>query len=229
MVYTVTSANGLSINYTIDIWPDAGLPVVYITTTNGVYISSKEETVDGFVLMYGGLDYPDLPKTEMVIRGRGNSTWGVHPKKPYQLKFTDKTEVLGMPDDRKWIFLAEYSDKTIIRNKITFEMGHISQLEWTPQSVYAEVYVNNNYNGVYLITQKVEESKNRLDIGDEGYLMELDTRDHIIATDVYFNTNDFLIKIKEPELEWNNPQYNLIKHISASLKTFYTVIFLPIL
>ena len=43
----------------------------------------------------------------MKIRGRGNSTWWVSDKKPYQLKFSEKTEFLEMPEDKKWIFLAE--------------------------------------------------------------------------------------------------------------------------
>ena len=47
----------------------------------------------------------------------------------------------------------------MIRNSITFEMGYISKLDWTPKSIFAEVFVNNEYNGTYNISQKVEESE----------------------------------------------------------------------
>ena len=53
----------------------------------------------------------------MKIKGRGNSTWwqgGIgrpdNMKKPFQIKFGDKTEVLNMPKDKKWVLLAEISD-----------------------------------------------------------------------------------------------------------------------
>ena len=117
----------------------------------------------------------------MKIRGRGNSTWGLHPKKPFQMKLSDKAEFLGMPKDKKWLFLAEYSDKTMLRNKISFEMGYISNLDWTPQGRFAEVYINDQYNGTYNITQKVEESDNRVVLGDTGYLLELD-QPYLIAS-----------------------------------------------
>ena len=63
------------------------------------------------------------------------------------MKLSDKAEVLGMPKDKKWIFLAEYSDKTLMRNKIAFEMGYLSKLEWTPKSEYAEVFVKGPGSG----------------------------------------------------------------------------------
>ena len=74
-------------------------------------------------------DFSKLYDTEMKIRGRGNSTWYFHLKKAFQLKFGDKTEMLGMPKDKKWIFLAEHSDKTLMRNKIAFEMGYINKAQ----------------------------------------------------------------------------------------------------
>ena len=147
----------------------------------------------------------------MEIRGRGNSTWYLHPKKPYQMKLSDKAEVLGIPKDKKWIFLAEHSDKTLMRNKIAFEMGYLSKLDWTPKSEYAEVFVNNEYSGTYNISQKVEESSNRVNLGDTGYLLEIDQLDRLDPDDVYFRTNDFLINIKEPELEYNSSRIHIRK------------------
>ena len=78
-----------------------------------------------------------IEEMEMKIRGRGNSTWALHPKKPYQLKLESKRTLFGMPSDKKWLFLAEYSDKTLIRNRLAFELGRLSTLRWTPSGHFA--------------------------------------------------------------------------------------------
>ncbi|MFT6732425.1 MAG: spore coat protein CotH [Polaribacter sp.] len=123
------------------------------------------------------------------------------------MKLEDKSEMLDMPDDKKWLFLAEYSDKTMLRNTIAFEMGHISSLDWTPKSEFAEVYINDQYNGTYNITQKVEDSDNRIALVDTGYLLEIDQIERLDSDDVYFYTNNFLVNIKEPNLDQDSTEH----------------------
>jgi hypothetical protein len=201
-----------------------GLPLLYINT-DGISIDSKEEYVNGTVSILGGEDYSDLDETEMKIKGRGNSTWwqgGIWGKKPYQIKFGDKTEVLNIPEDKKWVLLAELSDKSMIRNKITREMGKISRFNYVPRAEYTEVFINNVHAGTYLIGQKVEESKNRVNIGDDGYLIEIDQDNRVDEEDVIFKTSmweqypENLFNIKEPSLEVDSDKFNLIKdHVIA--------------
>jgi hypothetical protein len=103
----------------------------------------------------------------------------------------------------------------MLRNTISFEMGYLSNLDWTPRSTFAEVYINNEYNGTYNITEKVEEGSNRVNIGDNGFLLEIDQLDRQDADDVYFYTNKFLVAIKEPNLDRDDDQFNYIKgHIN---------------
>ena len=197
-----------------------GLPIIYVNT-NGVAIDSKEDYVEGVASIIGGENYPDLVEAEMKIKGRGNSTWwqgGVWGKKPYQIKFDDKTEVLNIPKDKKWVLLAELSDKSLIRNKISREMGDISRFDYVPKAEYVELFINDQHAGTYLIGQKVEESKNRVNVGDKGYLIEIDQTNRIDEDDVYFTTDGWskfpsnLFNIKEPSLELNSSEYNLIKN-----------------
>ena len=197
-----------------------GLPIIYVNT-NGVAIDSKEDYVEGVASIIGGENYPDLEDAEMKIKGRGNSTWwqgGVWGKKPYQIKFDDKTEVLNIPKDKKWVLLAELSDKSLIRNKISREMGDISRFDYVPKAEYVELFINDQHAGTYLIGQKVEESKNRVNVGDKGYLIEIDQTNRIDEDDVYFTTDGWskfpsnLFNIKEPSLELNSSEYNLIKN-----------------
>ncbi len=197
-----------------------GLPIIYVNT-NGVAIDSKEDYVEGVASIIGGENYPDLEEAEMKIKGRGNSTWwqgGVWGKKPYQIKFDVKTEVLNIPKDKKWVLLAELSDKSLIRNKISREMGDISRFDYVPKAEYVELFINDQHAGTYLIGQKVEESKNRVNVGDKGYLIEIDQTNRIDEDDVYFTTDGWskfpsnLFNIKEPSLELNSNEYNLIKN-----------------
>lgn len=197
-----------------------GLPIIYVNT-NGVAIDSKEDYVEGVASIIGGENYPDLEEAEMKIKGRGNSTWwqgGVWGKKPYQIKFDDKTKVLNIPKDKKWVLLAELSDKSLIRNKISREMGDISRFDYVPKAEYVELFINDQHAGTYLIGQKVEESKNRVNVGDKGYLIEIDQTNRIDEDDVYFTTDGWskfpsnLFNIKEPSLELNSSEYNLIKN-----------------
>ena len=221
VVYKVTKSSGVSKSYSVDVTKFTGLPIVYINTTNFSGIDSKENYVTGTISVDGGRNIPDMAATPIEIRGRGNSTWG-HPKKPYQMKFSTKEEFLGMPEDKKWIFLAEYSDKTMLRNSTAFEMGYISNLDWTPQSEYAEVYLNNLYQGTYNITQKVEETNRRVAITNDGFLLEIDQLYRLDADDVYFSTDAFsVIAIKEPSIDQVNEngvsfeqdqRYNYVKN-----------------
>ncbi len=225
LTYTVLGEDGLTKDYTIEIVWFTGLPIISITTDDHVEISSKEDYVSGFTSIDGRNMFNDA-SGDMKIRGRGHSTWFLPPKKPYQLKFDDKTEVLGMPEDKKWIFLAEYSDKTLIRNNLAFEMGYISNLEWTPECRYSEVFINEEYNGTYNITQKVEVGENRVNIGDNGFLCEIDNSDHLEDGDIYFNSTRFTIQIKEPEISFESSEYNYImNHIIEFEEVLYSSYF----
>ncbi|AKP51835.1 CotH kinase family protein [Cyclobacterium amurskyense] len=191
----------------------SSLPSISINTEDLSPIVSKEEYVNGTFEIASEVEEENLV-TNIEIRGRGNSTWAF-PKKPYQLKFSDKEKVLGIPKDKKWILLANYSDKTMLRNELAFELSRFSNLDWTPESRFVELSINNEYLGVYQITQKVEASSNRVEIGDDGYLLEVDQISRLDPDDVHFQTSNYLFNIKEPELEFGEDKYILIQdHIN---------------
>lgn len=184
------------------------LPILSIVTENNSDIT-KEESVEGVIGIFSENGDENLV-ANLEIKGRGNSTW-LFPKKPYQIKFENKKSILGMPEDKKWVLLANYCDKTMLRNEVAFNLGRLSDLDWTPESRFAELYINNEYLGVYQVTQKVEVSSNRVNIGNNGYLLEVDDPLRMEAEDVYFETNNYLFNIKEPSLDFEDTQFNLIK------------------
>jgi spore coat protein CotH len=215
--YKVTTGDGRQATYSVDLTKFTDLPIIYLSTTGSAPIESKDDYIQGVVTVDGGRDFAGLTDAEMKIRGRGNSTWD-HPKKPFQMKLADKSEMLGMPRDKKWLFLAEYSDKTLLRNTIAFEMGYLSNLDWTPKSEFAEVYLNQEYNGTYNITQKVEEDDDRVALGDDGFLLEIDQLYRLDPDDVYFETNEFLINIKAPDVVQDDAQFTYIKNLISQFE-----------
>ncbi len=211
-------------------FPASGLPIVKIKTNQVVGPAmDKSSYVEGSVEIIGDGNFEGLEETNMKIKGRGNSTWwictdasagAVVGKCPYQLKFGDKTSILGMPEDKKWVLLAEKSDKSMIRNKIARYMGGLSDLEYTPNAEYVELIINEDYQGTYLIGQKVEESSNRVDIGDDGYLIEIDTdaNNRIDSDDIIFKPTiwssihtDGVFNIKDPDIDYGSDEFHLIE------------------
>lgn len=188
----------------------ARLPIISIDTEDSMSIVSKEDYINGTFEIFSENEDENLA-ANIKIRGRGHSTWSF-PKKPYQIKFDEKENVLGMPKDKKWILLANYSDKTMLRNEVAFNLSRISDLDWTPESRFIELYINNEYLGVYQLLQKVEESNNRVNIGDDGYLLEVDQLSKLDPDDVYFETNNYLFNIKEPNIDFGDNNYDLIKN-----------------
>ncbi len=186
------------------------LSIISINTVNFAPIVSKDDYIDGTFEISGENEDENLV-TNLRIRGRGNTTWSF-PKKPYQIKFDNKENILGMPKDKKWILLANYSDKTMLRNELAFVLSRFSNLDWTPESRFVELFINNEYLGVYQIVQKVEESSNRVNIGDDGYLLEVDQLSRLDPDDVFFETNNYLFNIKDPNLDFGDNQYNIIKN-----------------
>lgn len=162
------------------------VPIIRITTTNGVAITSKDDYVDGHMTLtpQDGSSWT-VVDSDIEIKGHGNSSWS-WAKKPYKIKLSDKASLLGMPEQKNWVLLANYDDKTLIRNDVAFELGRRVGMAWTPRSQFVELYLNGTYEGSYQLTESIEIDKNRVNIdslGNDdidqpkvtgGYLMEVD-------------------------------------------------------
>lgn len=164
------------------------LPVLRITTDNDAPILSKETYLNGQISLTPNAAGEGLLVVGTQIRGRGNSTWDLMPKKPYRLKLTGKSPLLGMPSSRDWVLLANYSDKTLLRNTIALELGASMGMPWTPRAEYVEVFHGGRYLGIYQLMENIKVASDRVDIDelDEddvaapeitgGYLLEVDFR-----------------------------------------------------
>ena len=172
------------------------LPQLRIATKSGTPIESKEDYVDATYSLTNPAAAVPAAALNGRIRGRGNSTWG-QPKRPYKIQFSNDasyariTDVLGMKKQRNWALLADYFDRSLIRNKLALSLGSSSVfsdgLKWTPSGQHVEVYLNDDYIGVYLLTEDIRIDPARLNIKkmssnptvndvDGGYIVEVDFR-----------------------------------------------------
>ena len=141
------------------------------------------------------------------LRGRGHSTWEAS-KKPYRLRFEKNTSIFGMPEAKNYVLLAEYADKSLLRNVFTHKLSsRLSNLPYTLKTRFVELYVNTTYLGVYVLTEQVEIHKNKLNIesipglADTGYFLELDMRlfDSAVEPGLeWINVRGFAYDIKDP-------------------------------
>lgn len=150
-----------------------GLPVVYLRTSGAV--NSKDKWVSGTISIDGTADLAGLDEIACQVKGRGNTTW-TWPKKPYTIKLEKKTEVLGMPAHKRWVLLANFMDRTLMRNLVSMKVGSIlDNLAWTPRCHSVELVMNGTHKGTYLLIEQVRVDKNRVNIDeDKGFMLECD-------------------------------------------------------
>ena len=177
-------------------YPYAGIPRIVIETLNHQKINDRETEIPAKLQVWGE-KAPESEVMNLTIRGRGNESWW-HPKKPYAIKFNEKQSILGMPKAKKWVMLANYRDRTLIRNAVAFELARKTSLAWTPSGKFVDVFLNGKFIGNYYICEKIEVNKNRLDLDDNSFLLEFDT---YYDEENKFRTeyNDFPVNIKYPK------------------------------
>lgn len=226
---TVNSHN-VSKKYTVYVHIFTGLPIMWIETENRADITSREEYLNAHMRLCEGVitrSAGDVVEADLQIKGRGNSTWIDSPKKPYRLKFYEKIPLLGEHEDKSWVLLANYFDKTMLRNAIAFYISSISNLDWTPSSHFVELMLNGRYHGTYQLTEKIKVSKHRVNIGDDGFLLEMDN--NLKTGEIAFTTQLLPnpVRIHEPKVTEGDDNYNYIKdYVNKVEKALYSDMFL---
>ncbi len=203
-------------DYTLRLSCFTGLPVMCIDTPGQQGVWSKEEWVKGSTLRLDGMGrFDDIEGVQLSIRGRGNSTWG-YEKKPYNIKFEEKQPLLGMPKHKRWCLLANYMDRTLLRNRVAYYLAEQTSLEWTPRTEFVELFLNGEHLGQYLVAEHIKVDKNRVNITEMepedtesealtgGYMLELDF--HYDNEWQWRTKRDIPFAVKYPEEEDLTPE-----------------------
>lgn len=171
--------------YTVVFLNSSKLPTMFINTPEGgldrIHADKSHKEKGCTMLAINSNGKVDYDAGLASMKGRGNSTWG-YPKKPYNIKLGSKAKLFGMEKAKSWCLIANYEDLSLLRDQIVYNLGADIGMTESPDCRSIDLYVNGEYKGVYLITEKVEINKNRVDITD----LEGDTED--LNPDLDFST-----------------------------------------
>ena len=184
----------------------ATFPTIIITTDGEIpskRVNGQFPTVTGYVEfndpdgMYSSVKQV---KGTMKLRIRGNTSAN-NPKKGYKIKLDTKSKVFGMKGDKDWAILAEYSDATLLRNQVAMQISRILRMPWTPDCCSAEVTLNGKSIGMYTLIEHKEVGNSKVQMGDNGFFLELDDKEEDMGSCERFTTPNYykVIKFKEPD------------------------------
>lgn len=226
----LTDKNGKSKKYSILLKREVlDIPVVNINLDNNADINSIDRNqysqMTFFMDCTGTDEFESSPVVSGKIKGRGHSTW-LWEKKPYRIKLDQGCSLLGLHKDKDWILVANYMDKSLIRNCVAYDMGkEIGGFVWNPVGYPVDLFINGEYQGVYSLGEQLEVNKHKINIDqsgdtDCGYLLEVggvNGRDYTVDYDCFFTDNDLVkfIAFKEPEPE------NMTEEQKAFIKDFF--------
>lgn len=176
----------------------SNLPIVLIDT-KGANIVDEPKIVASMQVIDKGAgqtnSLTDAPSFSSVIgiELRGASSQILFPKKPYGVELRDAGGVnslaqslLGMPAESDWVFNATYNDKTLVRETLTYNFYHQMSKYYATRFRYCELVLNGQYQGVYIVMERLKRDKNRVNIssikktdvsGDAltgGYILKID-------------------------------------------------------
>jgi len=190
--WSITISNSPSGVFTLN---NSDIPVVIINT-GGLSIPDEPKIEAHMGIINNGIgnvNHITDPFNEyngfIGIELRGSSSQ-MFPKKSYNMETRDSAgnnlnaSLLGMPAENDWAFIANYSDKTLMRNNFTYDLAH-NMGYWAPRNRYCEVVINNEYLGVYALMEKIKRDNHRVNIAS------------ILPTDITGNalTGGYIIKI----------------------------------
>lgn len=177
--------------------PDSSIiPLVYINTYGQEIQNEPKISANMGIINNGNGNFnfsTDLYNEydgEIGIEIRGSSS-SSFPKKGYGLETRDgngnnnNVPLFNMPSENDWVLHAPYSDKSLMRNFLSYYLGN-KMYYYSPRTQFCELIINDQYKGVYLFTEKIKRDNGRVDIsrldfddlaGDSltgGYIIKID-------------------------------------------------------
>ena len=201
------------------------IPVINVTTKEGDEIVSLDNYVSCVVDVFSCDDSMKIDEASAGIKVRGNSSafYGdvnqiLNNTVPYRIKFDSKTNMLGLNNGaecKSWVLLK--SDWDLIRNDIAFRFGRgiIGDDAFCSDSTFVHLYVNDEFQGIYLLCEQCQVQPNRVDISepeegytgtDIGYYLEMDNNAERETINHYF-TVDYDNYAEETDIEGTTRKY----------------------
>ena len=196
-------------------------------------IELDEETAAATIV----IEYPNgSVDTDVAtqIKGRGNATWK-YDKRPYALKLGKKSSPLGLGHKgngkhKRWILLANWKDRTLLRNEAAFWLSRQTDLEFTVNGTYVEMEFNGVHRGNYYLCEQIKVDNTRVAIDDwdpkedslatvvGGFMMEIDNN---YDEESKFLSDGFSLKymFKDPDEKISTEAFNYMKNFVKTMET----------
>ena len=178
------------------------VPRIDIDIEGGQSVTSKDYYLDANFRITGYGVYENF-EDSVQIKGRGNSSWGGYGhKNPYRLKFAEKVKPFGLTKGKSWVLLANAQRRSLMANAMSMKIGQMAGAHYTNHIIPVDLYINGEYVGNYMFTEKVGMANNSVDIDETlGYLLELDTYGSSDEPITRIGVYNLPVKISEPDLE----------------------------
>ena len=198
---------GREVPVTVDWLTDhaTSVPRIDINTDGGEIVSSKNYYLNAHITIQGNGVWDDYDFEDSVqIKGRGNSSWSTpsfyyNPKNPYRLKFAESVKPFGMKKGKNWNLIAQKQTGSLLTNAVAMKAARLAGAAAANDVIPVELYMNGEYRGSYIFTQKVGMANNSVDYDDESQaaLFELDEYSETgqFRSDSYY----LPVNIKDPE------------------------------
>ncbi|HEY9046352.1 MAG TPA: CotH kinase family protein [Ohtaekwangia sp.] len=171
--FIFVSACALAQSPTVE-FTSSNLPIVVISTNEE--IKDDPKIVADMGIIYNGVGVRNnvsdafnnfTGKIGIEIRGSSSQLF---PKKQYGIELRDATGVegkeaslLGLPKEEDWILFAPYNDKSLMRDALSYKLGR-DLGHYATRTKYVELVLNGNYEGIYVLMEKIKRDKNRVNI-----------------------------------------------------------------
>ncbi len=175
----------------------SNLPILHIQTNGLSIVDQPKITARLRVIDNGILNSRNDPSDQydgsigIELRGESSLTFN---KKSYRFETRDtlgenlNVPLLGMPKENDWILYGPYIDKTLLRNSLIFHLGE-STGRYSSRMRFCELILNDQYQGVYVLMEKIKRDKHRVSIAElkpeditgveltGGYIVRMDKSD----------------------------------------------------
>lgn len=182
---------------------ESNLTIARVQTVNNQSIPDEPKIDASLQLSLKGQILYEGP---IGIEIRGSSSQ-MFPKKQYGFETRDDSnedlnvQLLDFPEENDWIFHAPYSDKSLMRNALIYDLSR-SIGRYTTRVKYIDFYLNGRYDGLYLLMEKLKRDSGRIDInklkpeeiaGEDltgGYILKIDKEDQYTEQNMFESKYD---------------------------------------
>ncbi|MAD12612.1 MAG: hypothetical protein CMC04_07830 [Flavobacteriaceae bacterium] len=157
------------------------LPLISINTNGNIIVD--EPKVSANLQIKKGDSLIEVHQIGIEIRGSSSQMFD---KKSYGFETWDENgedldvSLGGFPEEEDWILYGPYSDKSLIRNILIYDLSNAIG-QYATRTDFYELEINESFLGTYVLMEKIKRDKNRVAISKNkeedisgGYILKID-------------------------------------------------------